>query len=268
MRDAPARSAAGAGGPRGRRGRHRSAPGAAGRASRRSPPSRARPSCGGAGRRWACSRPRAPRRRPPTCARSRARPARRAPRRGSHRRRAPSADGPGAGRRHVLDDRSRRLGLHARSIAHRPVARAFLYQSVQYCFQRRSTREGDRCLPRAPPGALPITRRSTWSRPAQARGDRRRQPRCLDDAGLAGRLLGGRADAPLLRAHRARRRGDDREPGRGQGRVRRLQRPPRRLEVVLGGPHHDGLHQHAGLHGAAREHREARRPRPRRTTTR
>ena len=51
---------------------------------------------------------------------------------------------------------------------------------------------------------------------------------------------------PVRRAHRARRRGDDREPGRGQGRVRRLQRPPRRVEVVLRGPHHDGLHQHAG----------------------
>jgi putative intracellular protease/amidase len=73
----------------------------------------------------------------------------------------------------------------------------------------------DDARPRATPHA---------SRPRQVDAkegsDRRREPDDGHHDALAGRLLGRRADTSVLRANRARHRGDDREPRWGQGRAR------------------------------------------------
>jgi hypothetical protein len=98
--------------------------------------------------------------------------------------------------------------------------------------------------------------------PTQAGAHGCRQPGCQQQQQLAGRLLGGRADPPLLRADRARRRGHDRQPGWRQGRVRRAVRPARPVEMVVGRPHQHGLHPHPGADGPARRHAQAHGPEP------
>ena len=191
--------------------------------------------------------------RPPTCARSRARPARRAPPPGSPRRRAAERGRPGS-RLAGTSSMTSLVGfafMRGASRIVRPPGHFFTSRTVLFSSSDPPEKE-TRCPPRAPlcpPRA---------GRPGVVQPKRVlivvANPGVSTTLGWPVGFWAAELTHPLLRAHRARRRGDDREPGRGQGRVRRLQRPPRRLELVVGGPHHDGLHQHAGLHGAAREH--------------
>jgi hypothetical protein len=90
--------------------------------------------------------------------------------------------------------------------------------------------------------------------PASEGADGGRQSDDIDDDRLAGRVLGGRADPPLLRVHPRplrRHRGQPRRRPRGG---RRALRPARRVQVGGRRPDLDGFLEHRQAGRAARRH--------------